>query len=91
LLRERIKPLFAKSKNSAITPAGRKAITPLPVPIQHGVDEEVLKPWKYGDCYIVTVLEWVLQQLDVCSPLSLSLPLPLFPFSSPSQPSMRDS
>jgi len=76
LLRERIKPLFAKSKNPAVTPAGRKAITPLPVPIEHGVDEVEIKPWKYGDCYIVTVFEWVLQQLDVCSPFPYPSPIP---------------
>ena len=69
LLKEKIKPLFAKSKNPAITAAGRKAISPLPVPIEHSIDESELKPWKCRDVYIVTVFEWALRQLDVLSSL----------------------
>lgn len=72
LLRERVKPLFAKAKNPVITPAGRKAITPLPVAMEWSGDEVEMKPWKYGDCYVVTVFEWVLKQLDVCSPTPIS-------------------
>ena len=65
LLREKVKPLFAKSKSPNVTEAGRKAISPLPVPIEHSIDETALKPWKYRDVYIVTVFEWTLKQLDV--------------------------
>ena len=65
LLREKVKPLFAKSKNPNVTEAGRKAISPLPVPIEHSIDETALKPWKYRDVYIVTVFEWSLKYLDV--------------------------
>ena len=65
LLRDKVKPLFTRSQNPAVTAAGRKAISPLPVPIEHSIDETDMKPWKYRDAYIVTVFEWILQQLDV--------------------------
>lgn len=65
LLRENVRPAFAKSKNSAITPAGRRAISALPPKFEASIDETKLKPWKYGQNYIVAVFEWILQQLDV--------------------------
>lgn len=65
LLSEKVKPLFAKSKNPDVTDAGRKAISPLPVPIEHSIDEAILKPWKYQNPYVVTVFEWATKQLDV--------------------------
>ena len=65
LLREKVKPLFAKSKNPNVTEAGRKNISPLPVPVEHSIDEIALKPWKYQDVYIVAVFEWILNQLNV--------------------------
>lgn len=71
LLSEQVKPLFAKSKNSAITPAGRKAINQLPSNFTHIENEERAYPWRYNDIYIVTVLQWILQKLNV--PFHLSL------------------
>lgn len=66
LLQERIKPLFAKSKNPAITQQGRKAIDPLPSNgTAHGDLDTESKPWKYRDVYIVTVFRWILKHLDV--------------------------
>ena len=65
LLTDIVKPAFTKSKNSAITPAGRKAISTLPPRIEASIDESKLKPWKYDQVYIVTVFDWVLKQLDV--------------------------
>ena len=67
LLTERIKPLFARSKNPAITAQGRKAIDPIPSndTLHSDLDAEN-KPWKYRDVYIVTVFRWVLIHLDVC-------------------------
>ena len=65
LLREIVKPAFAKSKSSAITPAGRKAISALAPTFEPSIDETTIKPWKYGQIYIVTVLEWTLSHLDV--------------------------
>lgn len=68
LLEERVKPLFARSRNPAITQQGRKAINPLPIPTSASIDVDVeAKPWKYGDMYIVTVFQWVLHHLDVSS------------------------
>ena len=66
LLQERIKPLFAKTKNPAITSQGRKATDPLPsaATVYSHLDSET-KPWKYRDSYIVTVFQWVLKHLDV--------------------------
>lgn len=64
-LKDKAKPLFAKTRNPAVTAAGRKAISPLPAPIEHSIDETDIKPWKYQDIYAVTAFEWVLKQLDV--------------------------
>ena len=69
LLHENVKPAFAKSKNSAVTPAGRKAISALAPKLEASIDEIKLKPWKYSQVYIVTVFEWILRQLDVRLPL----------------------
>ncbi|CAD6583397.1 MAG: hypothetical protein ASARMPREDX12_005298 [Alectoria sarmentosa] len=68
LLQERIKPLFAKTKNPAITSQGRKATDPLPsaATVYSHLDSET-KPWKYRDSYIVTVFQWVLKHLDESS------------------------
>lgn len=66
LLKERVKPLFAKSKNPAITPQGRKAIDPLPNnDFAHSDLDAVAKPWKYRDVYIITVFQWIVGQVDV--------------------------
>lgn len=68
LLTERVKPLFAKSKNPAITPQGRKAIDPRPNNDNaHSDLDAEAKPWKYQDVYIVTVFQWILGQLYVGS------------------------
>lgn len=68
LLHENVKPAFAKSKNSAVTPAGRKAISALAPKFEASIDEINLKPWKYRQVHIVTVFEWILKQLDVRLP-----------------------
>lgn len=65
LLRTKIKPAFAKSKNPAITPQARKAIDPLPVDsLAHSDLDVEAKPWKYRDFYVVTMLQWVLENLS---------------------------
>ena len=66
LLQERIKPLFAKTKNAAITQQGRRAIDPLSssATAHSDLDGEA-KPWKYRDAYSVTIFQWVLKHLDV--------------------------
>lgn len=66
LLQERVKPLFAKTKNPAITQQGRRAIDPLPIPTTaHSDLDDENKPWKYRNAYIVTVFQWVLSHLNV--------------------------
>ena len=66
ILQERIKPLFSRTGNPAITPQGRKAINPRPsnIAMHSDIDAEV-KPWKFRDVYIVTVFRWVLHHLNV--------------------------
>lgn len=66
ILQERIKPLFSRTRNPAITPQGRKAINlrPSNIAMHTDLDAEV-KPWKFRDVYIVTIFRWVLQFLDV--------------------------
>ena len=66
LLQERVKPLFAKTKNPAITQQGRKAVEPLPsAATAHSDLDGEAKPWKYRDTYIVTLFQWILNHLDV--------------------------
>lgn len=66
ILQKRVKPLFAKTKNPAITQQARKAIDPLPraATAHNDLDGEA-ESWKYRDAYIVTVFQWVLSHLDV--------------------------
>ena len=66
LLQERIKPLFAKTKNPVITQQGRRAIDPISysATIQSDLDGET-KAWKSHDAYSVTVFQWILKHLDV--------------------------
>ena len=65
ILKHNVRPLFAKSKNPAITSQGRKNIRT----VQAGYDSTVVDPetksWKYRHPYIVSVFRWVLQHLDV--------------------------
>lgn len=68
ILQERIKPLFAKQKNPAVTQQGRKAIGPLSSAATACSDlDDEANPWKYRDPYIVTVFQWVLEHLDESS------------------------
>ncbi|OKL57808.1 hypothetical protein UA08_06966 [Talaromyces atroroseus] len=60
-----IKPIFAKTKNAAITATGRKNLHPLP---RQRFDDSLFdpesKPWKHKDVYATTVLEWILRQYN---------------------------
>ncbi|KAI9874184.1 MAG: hypothetical protein M1830_010096 [Pleopsidium flavum] len=64
ILKENIRPLFAKSKNPAITSQGRKSIRPVRVGYESSVLDGETKPWKFRHVYIVSVFQWVLQHLD---------------------------
>jgi hypothetical protein len=67
ILKERIRPLFAKTPNPAITAAGRKNFHPQSVPRFDGMDESA-KPWKTTDVYVATALEWMIERYTVCHP-----------------------
>ncbi|KAG0158313.1 hypothetical protein PDIDSM_5826 [Penicillium digitatum] len=63
ILRERIRPLFAKTKNPAITSAGRKNFHPRTLPRFGASDLDTsAKPWKTTDVYVAAVLSWMLSQ-----------------------------
>ncbi|KAL8789288.1 MAG: hypothetical protein Q9213_001211 [Squamulea squamosa] len=64
LLLEHIKPLFLKSQPPILTDQGRKALAPLPGNPVPSDFESGNKPWKFQSPHIVTVFQWVLQQLD---------------------------
>ena len=65
LLEQHVKPLFAKTKNPAITSQGRKAIGSAPTNYLLSDPESELKPWKFHDVYVVTMFRWILENLDV--------------------------
>lgn len=63
ILRERIRPLFAKTKNPAISSAGRKNFHPQTLPRFGASDLDAsTKPWKTTDIYVGAVLSWILSQ-----------------------------
>ncbi|KAI4110740.1 MAG: hypothetical protein LQ339_001014 [Xanthoria mediterranea] len=64
LLQNYVKPLFIKSKSSLLTDQGRKAIAPLPGTAVPSDFESGSKPWKFQSPHIVTVFQWILEQLD---------------------------
>lgn len=66
VLKSRIRPIFAKTKNPAITPGGRKNFHPTPVPRwDASVMDQEMKPWKFQDVYATTVLDWALSRFLV--------------------------
>jgi hypothetical protein len=71
VLKERIRPLFAKTRNPAITSAGRKNFHPVPLPrFDAGILDQETKPWKNHDVYATTILSWTTRQYKVCPPPS---------------------
>ncbi|PWY87066.1 ATP :tRNA-specific tRNA nucleotidyltransferase [Aspergillus sclerotioniger CBS 115572] len=63
ILKERIRPLFTKTRNPAITAAGRKDFHPIPLPrFDMSVLDPESKPWRAHDIYSVTVLSWIVVQ-----------------------------
>ncbi|KAJ5178424.1 uncharacterized protein N7500_001123 [Penicillium coprophilum] len=66
ILRDRIRPLFAKTKNPAITSAGRKNFHPQTLPRFGASDSDAsAKPWKTTDVYVASVLSWILSQYQL--------------------------
>lgn len=69
VLKERIKPLFAKTRNPAITDAGRKNFHPVPLGrFDTSILDPESKPWKVHNPYATTVFEWVIAQYHVRPP-----------------------
>lgn len=66
LLRQKMRPAFAKTRNPAITPQARKAMDPLPMhsSLSAGL-EKTAAPWKYHEPSIVTVLGWIIGSLGL--------------------------
>lgn len=66
ILKERIKPLFTKTRNPAITATGRKNFHPAPLPrFDTSVLDPETKPWKIHDVYATTVFAWIIAQYHV--------------------------
>ena len=75
LLKEKIRPLFTKAKNPAITSEGRKNFHPVPLSRFDGsiLDDE-MKPWKVRDIYATGVLSWIISQYKVSSNILFGVP-----------------
>ena len=69
VLKEGVKPLFAKTRNPAITDAGRKNFHPVPLGrFDTSILDPESKPWKVHNPYATTVFEWVIAQYHVRFP-----------------------
>lgn len=67
VLKERIRPLFAKTRNPAVTATGRKNFHPVPLArFDSSILDPESKPWKIHDVYATTVFSWVIYQYRVC-------------------------
>ncbi|KAJ5558431.1 hypothetical protein N7535_008642 [Penicillium sp. DV-2018c] len=63
ILKERIRPLFANTKNPAITSAGRKNFHPQVLPCFGASNlDDSAKPWKTTDVWFASVLSWIISQ-----------------------------
>ncbi|KAL4988339.1 hypothetical protein BDW68DRAFT_187245 [Aspergillus falconensis] len=66
ILKSRVRPLFAKTKNPAITESGRKNFHPIPLPrFDLSILDPETKPWKMHDAYITTVFAWIVSQYRI--------------------------
>ncbi|KAE8400909.1 hypothetical protein BDV37DRAFT_274040 [Aspergillus pseudonomiae] len=78
ILKDRIRPLFAKTRNPAITSAGRKNFHPVPLPrFDASILDPETKPWKIQDIYATTVLSWIIQQYKPTNQINLEAHFPL--------------
>ncbi|KAL4787993.1 hypothetical protein BJX76DRAFT_345261 [Aspergillus varians] len=63
ILKTRIRPLFAKTKNPAITESGRKNFHPIPLTrFDLSILDPESKPWRMHDVYITTAFSWIINQ-----------------------------
>lgn len=66
VLKGKIRPLFTKTKNPAITSEGRKNLHPVPrTPFEGGALDDSTKPWKNTHIYAPAVLSWIICQYKV--------------------------
>lgn len=66
VLKQKIRPLFTKAKNPAITSEGRKNLHPVPPSRFDGSAlDDSTKPWKNTDIYATSVLSWIVSQYEV--------------------------
>ncbi|KAI9037849.1 Tti2 family protein [Aspergillus affinis] len=78
ILKQKIRPLFAKTKNPAITASGRKNFHPVPLPrFDASVLDPETKPWKIQDVYATTVLSWIITQYQATDRDHLEAHFPL--------------
>ena len=63
ILRDSIKPAFAKTENTKLTQQARRALHPVQSRTVDTGDDADQKPWKYRVLHIPTVFRWVLLQL----------------------------
>lgn len=69
VLREKIRPLFTRTKNPTITSEGRKNLHPVPPTRFDGSAlDDSTRPWKNTDIYGATVLSWIVSKYTVRRP-----------------------
>ena len=65
VLQEEVRPVFARSRNPALTQQGRKAIAPLSQPAEYDRFDHEAQRRKRNEQYVNTVLKWAVEQSDV--------------------------
>lgn len=66
ILKDKIRPLFTRTRNPAITAAGRKDMHPIPLPrFDTSILDPESKPWRSSDVYATTVFSWIVTQYQV--------------------------
>lgn len=70
VLQSFIRPLFSKSKPSAITSTGRQAMPTSAPPKRYNIQEQdrSSRPWKYDAVYSTTVFVWTVENASVSPP-----------------------
>lgn len=67
ILKEKIRPLFTRTRNPAITGAGRRNFHPVPLArFDASILDDEARPWKGSDLYASAVLAWIMAQYPVC-------------------------
>ncbi|KAJ5811518.1 CCA tRNA nucleotidyltransferase mitochondrial [Penicillium riverlandense] len=66
ILKEKIRPLFTRTRNPAITGAGRRNFHPVPLArFDASILDDEARPWKGSDLYATAVLGWIMAQYPV--------------------------